>query len=59
MPAFFLLKLILLFIFTKNEAPAQVQNPVNFAKFLKTLFYRTPTGDCFRFEQTILLTRCL
>ena len=32
---------------------------VNFAKFLKTFFYRTPTDDCFRFELTILLTRCL
>ena len=32
--------------FIKRESLAQVFS-VNFVKFLRTLFYRTPLGDCF------------
>ena len=33
--------------FIKKETLAQVNTPVNFVKFLKTPFHRTPLGDCF------------
>ena len=36
-----------------KETLAQV-NTVNFAKFLRTSFYRTPTGDCFCIEKLLL-----